>query len=189
MTTAAPKAAPRLTDDELHVAEVQVLHPETHSDGKGIIRIGEHEFELRPLNVKYERQLAAIVNPVFANFQKAIKNAGSDNLDFSIMGEFQDAFTGIVHELAKMYGKHIPKEEIEDKLGSDEIRDIIERQLELSRKNLFLLVNLRNLLTTAAQSVRHTNRIAQVADDLVSQQLALPTSASASPGESPSTSS
>lgn len=175
---------PLTTDDERQAAEVQVLHPETHSDGRGTIRIGEFEMDLRPINVKYERMLAAIVNPIFSTFQKELTKG---DVDFAALAAFQDGFTGCLHELCKMYGKPIGKEYIEEQLGSDEIREILERQLRLSRRNLFLLVNLRNLLTTASQSVLQTNRIADEANALVTQQLALPTRASAKAGASPST--
>ena len=163
----------------LQRAEEKVLSPESHSLR---VTIGDHTVELQPLPIKWAKQLAAIINPVFVEFSKM----GPTNFDYAIMVKIQDGFTKALCVLGQRYGIPLNVEYIEEHLSSSDVRDVLDKQLELTKDNDFLLAALRNLLTAALRNVEVTKQLASIPTTLA---MDASSGLSASPGESPSPSS
>lgn len=177
----AAAMAVAMSPEEREEAETRVLVPEVDTVR---VKIGEHEVDLRPLTIKFAKQIAAIANPIFSK----LANLKEANFDYGIMTELQDGLTKALCVLGQFYRIPLNAEYIEENLTSTEVRMLLDQQLELTRNNDHLAASLRHLLTAAQRNVEVTQLIARQTTALPLEK-ELPLSPSVKPGESASTSS
>jgi len=178
-----------MTDAQVREAEDKVLYPaafHTHT-----MRIKDQDVELRPLVIKHAKGLGAKCDPALQDLARVREG----DLNMSFMPKIMDGLIEALSYMGQIYGvPGVTKEWCEETMLDTEVTEILEVQLALMGNNSFLLSSLRNCLNVAEKTTeagRENIAEAVVARirSILSEAKDLPSTPSARPGTSASTSS
>lgn len=126
--------------EEQRASLSKVLFPDTHTTK---IKLGEKDRELRPLTIKYARQLHAAALP----FVRAATAAAESDVAFSLDDDIVNTLKNATQILASYYGwDDVQKMLEEEDFTTSELQNLVVRQQLLQGDNDFLLGPLRILI-------------------------------------------
>ena len=116
----------------------QVLHPELAPGDP--FTVGPYKITLRPLPIKHAKILGKKVEPIEEYLQQPDLSA------FSALGRVSELFIDAATHLLSFYGiEGASKEWLEDTLEFGDIRELITIQMQMQKRDDFLLLPLRLL--------------------------------------------